>query len=360
MSALPNTTFRIFARAPLLAAALFCGLSTLVSAAEEGKTLYETQYQGLAMGTLITARLISPDAKAAQKLEELVSERVDDYETLFTVHREGPLYEVNKRSGEWVEVDCRITELTEKAKAIAEASDRAFEPTIGTLVNVWKIGFGGDQVPARSDIDAALKKVDYTKIETQREDNVCRMRIGKGQSIDLGAIAKGWIGTALTQDLEAAGATNVILDLGGNVALLGKSPAGRAWNVGIQRPDKERGQIFAVVKAFDESVITSGAYERKIEKDGKSYGHILSPETGMPVATDIASVTIVDKDGARADGWCTALFAMGVEKAVKKMAEKKDLGVFILDSDLKRAWVSKCIADRVKVLDPELKLTVVE
>ena len=151
---MPNTTFRIFARAPLLAAALFCGLSTLVSAAEEGKTLYETQYQGLAMGTLITARLISPDAKVAQKLEELVSERVDDYETLFTVHREGPLYEVNKRSGEWVEVDCRITELTEKAKAIAEASDRAFEPTIGTLVNVWKIGFGGDQVPARRDIDA--------------------------------------------------------------------------------------------------------------------------------------------------------------------------------------------------------------
>lgn len=107
-------------------------------------------------------------------------------------------------------------------------------------------------------------------------------------------------------------------------------------------------------------MITSGAYERKIEKDGKSYGHILSPETGMPVATDIASVTIVDKDGARADGWCTALFAMGVEKAVKKMAEQKDLGVFILDADLKRAWVSKCIADRLKVQDPQVKLTIVE
>ena len=356
---MPNTTFRIFARAPLLAAALFCGLSTLVSAAEEGKTLYETQYQGLAMGTLITARLISPDAKAAQKLEELVSERVDDYETLFTVHREGPLYEVNKRSGEWVEVDCRITELTEKAKAIAEASDRAFEPTIGTLVNVWKIGFGGDQVPARSDIDAALKKVDYTKIETQREDNVCRMRIGKGQSIDLGAIAKGWIGTALINDLKLAGASNVLLDLGGNVALLGKSPSGRDWNVGIQRPDKERGEIFAVAAASDESVITSGAYERKIEKDGKTYGHILSPVTGMPVATDIASVTIIDKNGARADGWCTALFAMGSQKAIKQMSENKDLGVFILDSTLKKAWVSRCIADRVRLQDKSIDLTVI-
>ena len=120
------------------------------------------------------------------------------------MHREGPLYEVNKRSGQWVDVDCRIAELTEKAKTIAGASDRAFEPTIGTLVNVWKIGFGGNQVPERRDIEAALEKVDYTKIETKRENNVCRMRIGKGQSIDLGAIAKGWIGTALTQDLKAA------------------------------------------------------------------------------------------------------------------------------------------------------------
>ena len=361
-----DTTFRfcMHARAVLLAVALSSALNAPVSAADPHETLYETlyetQYQGLAMGTLITARLISPDDKAVQKLDDFLSDRIDAYETLFTVHREGPLYEVNKRSGQWVDVDCRIAELTEKAKTIAEASDRAFEPTIGTLVNVWKIGFGGNQVPERRDIEAALEKVDYTKIETKRENNVCRMRIGKGQSIDLGAIAKGWIGTALTQDLKEAGATNVLLDLGGNVALLGKSPAGRPWNVGIQRPDKERGQIFAVVKAFDESVITSGAYERKIEKDGKSYGHILSPETGMPVATDIASVTIVDKDGARADGWCTALFAMGVENAVKKMAEQKDLGVFILDADLKRAWVSKCIADRLKVQDPQVKLTIVE
>ena len=126
------------ARAVLLAVALSSALNAPVSAADPHETLYETlyetQYQGLAMGTLLTARLISPDDKAVQKLDDFLSERIDAYETLFTVHREGPLYEVNKRSGQWVDVDCRIAELTEKAKTIAEASDRAFEPTIGTLV----------------------------------------------------------------------------------------------------------------------------------------------------------------------------------------------------------------------------------
>lgn len=341
-----------------LSAAFFCLLS-LPSLAGEPAQLYEMQYRGLAMGTLITARLIGPGAELVEKLEPLLERKIEDYETLFTVHRQGPLYDVNRQAGQWVEVDCRIAELAETAKRIARESDRAFEPTIGTLVNVWKIGFGGDKVPERGEIEKALEKVDYTKIQTERDNGVCRMKIGAGQSIDLGAIAKGWIGTAIIGDLKAAGASNVVLDLGGNVALLGESPAGRAWKVGIQRPDKDRGEYFAVISAADESVITSGAYERKIEKDGKRYGHILSPATGMPVATDIASVTIVDKDGARADGWCTALFAMGTEKAVRKMAEQKDLGAFILDASLRKAWVSKCIADRVELQDDQVQLVVV-
>lgn len=351
----------LFSRA-CLTALITVGLgsfSHLSCAAQEGE-LYETQYRSLAMGTIISARLIAPQAAVVEKLDSLLEQRIEEYETLFTVHRSGPLYEVNQKAGQWVDVDCRIASLSESAKDIARDSDKAFEPTIGTLVNVWKIGFGGDKVPEKGAIDNALRKVDYAGIETQRENGRCRMRVRQGQSIDLGAIAKGWIGTALIHDLQKAGATNAILDLGGNVALLGKSPSGRDWKVGIQRPDKDRGEIFAVVKASDESVITSGAYERKIEKDGKTYGHILSSVTGMPVATDIASVTIVDKDGARADGWCTALFAMGTEKAIRKMAQQKDLGVLLLDSSLKKVWVSKCIADRIELRDSQVQLIVVE
>lgn len=344
-------------RAAALLAAFSCVLAAPLQAAEEAE-LYEASYRGLAMGTLISARLIAPQP-AVDKLEPLLEKKLEEYETLFTVHRKGELNTVNEKAGSWVAVDCRIADLTEKAKAVARDSDRAFEPTIGTLVNLWKIGFGGDKVPARADIDKALQKVDYTRIQTRHENGRCSMKIDAGQSIDLGAIAKGWIGTALIADLKAAGATNVVLDLGGNVALLGQSPAGRDWNVGIQRPDKERGEIFAVVQAADESVITSGAYERKMQKDGKTYGHILSAVTGMPVATDLASVTIIDRDGARADGWCTALFAMGSEKAVQKMREHPDLGAFILDKSLKKAWVSKRIASRITLQDPEIELTVV-
>ena len=73
------------------------------------------------------------------------------------------------------------------------------------------------------------------------------MKIRAGQNIDLGAIAKGWIGTALTQDLKKAGAVRAIVDLGGNVALLNSAPSGRAWRVGVQDPKADRGETLAVI-----------------------------------------------------------------------------------------------------------------
>lgn len=322
--------------------------------------LFEGSYADLAMGTLVSVRLFAPQEKTVDEAIKLFEAKVGEYATLFTVHDQGPLNEVNVRAGSWVDVDCRVADLVEKAKKLAKDSDRAFEPTIGTLVNVWKIGFGGTKHPDKKDIDAALKKVDYRQIQTDLTPGACRVKINAGQSLDLGAIAKGWIGTALIKDIASVGVTNAIVDLGGNVALLGQSTAGRKWRVGVQRPDAERGTTMAVIEGKDESIITSGAYERKIESEGKRYGHILSVKTGEPVGTDIGSVTIVDADGAKADGWCTALFAMGTQKAVEMLKKHKDLNAFIVDDQLKRAWVSKSLADRVTLLENSITITVVD
>ena len=170
----------------------------------------------------------------------------------------------------------------------------------------------------------------------------------------MGGIAKGFIGTRLQERLKKEGATHAILDLGGNVVALGEKSSGHPWRVGLQRPDRERNQIFAVVKAKDVSVITSGAYERFIEKDGKRYGHILSAETGRPVLTDISSVSIVDAYCANADAWCTALFAMGWDKAIKYLNLHPDVGAVLLHSDLKRMYVSRKIEPLLTVTDDRI------
>lgn len=350
--------------ASLSAAFLFCSsfpsLAQTPADTHSSQQLYEGSYADLAMGTLVSVRLFSPQEKTIDQALSVFENKVKEYATLFTVHDQGPLNDVNVRAGSWVGVDCKVAGLVETAKKLARDSDQAFEPTIGTLVNVWKIGFGGTKHPDKKQIQAALKKVDYRRIQTDLTPGACRVKIDKGQSLDLGAIAKGWIGTALISDMAAAGVKHAIVDLGGNVALLGQSGAGRLWRVGVQRPDAQRGTTMAVIDARDESVITSGAYERNIESEGKRYGHILSVKTGEPVATDIGSVTIVDADGAKADGWCTALFALGTQKAVEMLKRHKDLKAFIVDDRLQQAWVSKTLADRVTLLDNSIKITVVD
>ena len=126
----------------------------------------------------------------------------------------------------------------------------------------------------------------------------------------------------------------------------------------MQRPDAERNTVMAVVEASGVAVITSGDDERKFESGGRTYGHILSPVPGAPATTDLGSVTIIDADGARAAGWCTALFAAGSEKA-HALAQREKLAVILASSDLKTLWVSRSIAPKVTVLDKSMKIQVV-
>jgi thiamine biosynthesis lipoprotein len=184
------------------------------------------------------------------------------------------------------------------------------------------------------------------------------VRIGPGQSLDLGGIAKGWIGTELAKELEKSGAVSAMIDLGGNIALVGPSSKGRDWMIGIQVPEAERGEAFAAVRARGESVITSGDYERFIAADGKVFGHILSAETGRPVPMTMSSVTVVDPDGAKADAWCTAFFAMGLDKTLEYMRTHPQMRVLVLGADKKTVWVSESLAARVTLID-DLKMNVV-
>lgn len=323
--------------------------------ATEATEEYELTTTTLHMGTLVRARLFGRTPEEVKRFAELVESEVRRFDDMMSVHRRTPLNDVNDHAGEAVRVTPEIAEMTRKALGIADETEGAFEPMIGPLVNLWKIGFGGDSVPEDAAIEAALRLVDHRNVRVWQESSGdWYMRIGPKQNIDMGAIAKGYIGEKLAERLREAGAGHALLDLGGNiVAVGGKSPE-TPWRIGLQSPDKSRGAFFAVLSARDESVITSGAYERNFEKDGKRYGHILSVKTGRPVATDVASVTIVDADGARADALCTALFAMGWEGAEAFLRKHPDVHAVLLRDDLRETLVSEALRNRIQPYDEAL------
>ena len=106
-----------------------------------------------------------------------------------------------------------------------------------------------------------------------------------------------------------------LINLGGNVVAHGEKPGGIAWNIGIRDP-RDENSIVGAVPLCDASAVTSGIYERCCEVNGKFYHHILSPETGMPVQTDVAGATVIADRSIDAEGYSTTLLALGTVRGL--------------------------------------------
>ena len=204
--------------------------------------------------------------------------------------------------------------LMESSLLLYEATDGAFDLTVYPLMKLWGFTDGNFRVPSQEEIDAALGVVGADAIEYDASSG--RVTFDKnGMEIDFGGIAKGYTSDRLMELFREHGVESAIVSLGGNVQALGKKPDGSPWKVGIQTPEED-GRYLGIVEIEDQAVITSGGYERFFEEDGRTYHHILDPETGYPAESGLLSVTIVSPDGTLADGLSTSLFVMGEEKAV--------------------------------------------
>ena len=147
--------------------------------------------------------------------------------------------------------------------------------------------------------------------------------------LDLGAAAKGYISGLLKEELRKAGVSSALLNLGGNVSLLGKKPDGSAFKVGVQKPFSDRGTLLFTAEVRDACVISSGVYERFFEADGVRYHHILSTETGMPADTGLTQVTVIGPEDLYGDIYSTLFMLLG-EKAARAFIKEQALpGTFI-------------------------------
>ena len=136
-------------------------------------------------------------------------------------------------------------------------------------------------------------------------------------SLELGAISKGFIADQVKAYFEEKGISTAIINLGGNVVVMGTSPnQENGWKVGVQDPDKIRGATVGYVHQANRSIATSGIYERYIEVDGSIYHHILDPNTGYPVENDISGVTVFTDQSTDGDALSTSLFIFGIEEGL--------------------------------------------
>ena len=255
-----------------------------------------------------TVVTITADASEALLREAL--SRCSHFNKLLSKTAEGSdVWELNHAVGQWVEVSGHTAQVVQAALEVGSASGGAFNIALAPLVALWNVRSASPRVPGEGEIALALERADFTRIEACGR----RIRMPAGMMIDLGGIAKGYIADQVADWLRAAGVTSALLNFGGNVVTVGRKPDGSAWKVGLQMPDGEASEFFAVVESADSTVVTSGVYDRGFMLDGRRYHHILDPRTGRPVQNGIAGVSVVGTGSMLADAAATALLVLGRE-----------------------------------------------
>lgn len=301
------------------------------------------------LGTYIQIRIYD-DGKEA--VLSKVFDRVKELGDKITINQAGSeIDEVNEQAGiAPVAVSDDVYPLVKKAYEYSEDSNGGFDMAIGAITQLWRIGFDDARKPSQVEINQALKLVDYKKVELDDAAQSVYLT-EKGMKIDLGAIAKGYIADEVVKMLKDNGVTTAIVDLGGNVYVLGHSARGedQPWTVGIQDPNEARGQILGKIQETDKTLVTSGIYERYLEVDGVQYHHLFDPKTGYPFDNDIAGVTIITDHSIDGDGLSTAVFSMGVKKGLEYV-EQLDNGasaIFVTKED--RVYLTKDIENEFEL-----------
>jgi thiamine biosynthesis lipoprotein len=250
-----------------------------------------------------------------------------------------------------VRVGPESLEVIQKGLWAGGTSQGVFDITFQAMSDVWKFGSASDakpRVPSRSEIESRRKLVDYRRVEV--DETAASVRIGKGQKLGLGGIAKGYIVDRAARVLHDAGLEAFLVQAGGDLYGAGKKPDGTPWVSGIQDPRGGVGQFFATIALEDHAFSTAGDYARAYVVNGRRYHHIIDPRTGYP-ATACRSVTVWAPDAFLADAVDDIVFILGPEVGLPLVESLEGVGAVVVDAK-NRVTVSRRLEGRVKILHP--------
>jgi len=306
------------------------------------------------LGTVVE---ISVYDKKDEAIIDKAFERISEIERKMTVNnaKTSEIIALNEASGKnEVKLSPDTFYVVEKGKQYSELSEGKFDITIGSVVKLWNIGTKYAAVPEKGVLAEAVKLVDYKKLSLNKENLTAKLEIA-GMKVDLGAIAKGYAADEAARVLKENGVLNAIINLGGNVMTIGGNPNGNPWKIGIQDPFNPRGDFLGVVHIKDNTVVTSGTYERYFEENGKKYHHILDPATGYPTENNLYSVSIITDKSIDGDGLSTTSLLLGLEEGMKLIESLENVEAIFITSD-KRIFVSSGLEKDFEITKSEFKL----
>lgn len=309
----------------LLAAILLCACT---------REAPELSFTGPTMGTTYSVKIANPPAGVPRErfqstIDEVLA-RID--REMSTYRNDSELARFNSSSStDWFEVSADVVAVVDEALAVAAVTEGALDITVAPLVDLWGFGPGGEPpaVPTDEAVAQARARTGYQKISTRQQPAALR-KSAADVTLDLNAVAPGFASDLLFEKLVALGATDLMVDIGGEVRARGRNSGAQPWRIAVERPEDSEPEPFAIVQLDDMAVTTSGEYRHYYVRDGQRYSHTIDPRTGHPVQHTLASVVVVARSALSADAWTTALNVLGEEAGYALAVQRNIPALFIL------------------------------
>lgn len=337
-------------------------IAILNGCGSDSKDYTQHKKQLFTFGTLVDISILDNNSQRANQAIDSISSEFDRLHTLWHPWNDGALGKINQKVSTHSApvIPPSIIKLIEKSKEFSTQSDGLFNPAIGQLIKLWQFDQLDNeehifQLPPTDSIQLLLQKnpqMSDIQLSLNNDNDYILHSSNPSIALDFGAFAKGAAIELMMTNLKNQKIYNALINAGGDLKVLG-SKGDRPWRIGIKNPDyllnKSSQPILAAVDLNnEESLFTSGNYERFFEYQGHHYHHIIDPRTGYPTS-GTRSVTVLTKDAGLADAASTALFIAGPENW-PRIARKMGIdSVMLIDED-NRIYLSPAMAERIELL----------
>ena len=284
--------------------------------------------QGDALGT--TYNVIVQSKSNSNQIKQSIDSIFEVVNNSMSTYRSNSIISRVNQSQNPVKVDSHFIEVFNKSKEIWKLSSGYFDPTAGSIVNLYGMGPDSNiQTINKYKIDSVMQYVGLDKVYLDQKNNI--VKANRDVYIDFNAIAKGYSVDLIKELLLSIKSENFLIEVGGELITMGVNEKNKKWKVAIQNPI-DLSSFYSEITLDEMSLATSGNY-RKFRVDSKTgirYAHIVNPINGESMSNNILSASVITKSCIEADAWATSLMLMDTKKAIEVINNIADTEVLIL------------------------------
>ncbi len=312
------------------------------------------QTQFIVFGTEVNITIYSDNPKKSDQAIQDIQARFYQFHQDWHAWEEGGIVsKINQaiKSQQTIVVAEDVKAFIVKSQQLAQESNYLFDPAIGKLIQLW--GFHGENWQGSPPSELQLQEWlnNRPSIANLQFDGLILSSTNPNVALDFGGNAKGLALDIAITTLKLSGIKNAIVNIGGDMRIIGNKYGKKntPWVIGINNPFTPNQPLASINLQGDESIVTSGGYQRYFIWQGQRYSHIINPNTALP-ADNFASVTVIHSDATRADAAATAIMIAG-HKQWQQIAKQMGIAeVLMIDQD-QRIIMSPQMRDRIQIFN---------